>query len=349
MTRDILKNFKTSEHYSSFNDCSLPLAKMKNNSRLKIGLKGKQMDLVNILAPRKNRKRTEFKEGTLKTFFHTSWKMLHYLSVGSGIQLSENLRRLETFINYEVQKEERNWNIFHEFEKIFMLLQNEADSLLMTKEEFKDDFRMQDYMNCKIRQTVTEWLLLAMATYKDVQEKIHEATQERRISWLPVKYLQLSHIHPIIKKQRSTLIYVKAAILELLRWRPPFPLSVMGVTSTNIVLDGYFIPKDSLMIANTWSILHNYECWGDDADVYNPERFLNRKKNSEEECLLSSFAGKRLSLNKSLVQADILMNFLDILHKFNVSLPDGKPADLEGELFMSLQPKEQELILTLKN
>ncbi|XP_055938109.1 cytochrome P450 1A5-like [Argiope bruennichi] len=120
-------------------------------------------------------------------------------------------------------------------------------------------------------------------------------------------------------------------------------------TRTDIVLDGYFIPKESLMIANTWSILHDVECWGDDADAYNPERFLNQKGNLKAECLLSLFTGKNLQLNRNIVQPDMLRNFLSILHKFNISLFDGKSSDMEGELFMRLVPKEQELILTIRN
>ncbi|KAF8792491.1 Cytochrome P450 1A5 like protein [Argiope bruennichi] len=217
------------------------------------------------------------------------------------------------------------------------------------EEEMKDNFRFLDYINCQIQQTIIEWLLLAMATYKDVHQKIHEATKETRNNWLSIKYPQLSHTHTIIKGQRSTLTYVKAAILELLRWRPPFPLGILGVTRTDIVLDGYFIPKESLMIANTWSILHDVECWGDDADAYNPERFLNQKGNLKAECLLSLFTGKNLQLNRNIVQPDMLRNFLSILHKFNISLFDGKSSDMEGELFMRLVPKEQELILTIRN
>ena len=37
----------------------------------------------------------------------------------------------------------------------------------------------------------------------------------------------------------------------------------------------YFIPKDSLLVANTWAMGLDKEEWGEDADHFNPSRYID--------------------------------------------------------------------------
>lgn len=39
-------------------------------------------------------------------------------------------------------------------------------------------------------------------------------------------------------------------------------------------INGYFVPKDTVILANLWAIHHEHKYWGSDADEFKPERFL---------------------------------------------------------------------------
>ena len=45
-------------------------------------------------------------------------------------------------------------------------------------------------------------------------------------------------------------------------------------TIADTELNGYFIPKDTRILSNTWAIHHDPEYWGPDADKFRAERFL---------------------------------------------------------------------------
>jgi cytochrome P450 len=44
-------------------------------------------------------------------------------------------------------------------------------------------------------------------------------------------------------------------------------------------LAGYHIPAGTPVIANLWAIHHDPSAWGDDAFMFNPDRFLDSRLN----------------------------------------------------------------------
>ena len=82
--------------------------------------------------------------------------------------------------------------------------------------------------------------LLAMAMHPDVQRKA-QAELDAVVG---------SHRLPCYA-DRSSLPYVDAIVKELARWQPVVPL-VTHVSSADDEYKGYFIPKGSLVVGNSW-------------------------------------------------------------------------------------------------
>ena len=51
---------------------------------------------------------------------------------------------------------------------------------------------------------------------------------------------------------RSSLPYVEAIVKECLRWNPILPLALPRTTFSDDEYKGYFIPKGSVVMANSW-------------------------------------------------------------------------------------------------
>lgn len=51
---------------------------------------------------------------------------------------------------------------------------------------------------------------------------------------------------------RGSLPYVNAVVKEVLRWHPISPLSIPHVNVLDDEYEGYFIPKDSIVMTNVW-------------------------------------------------------------------------------------------------
>lgn len=51
---------------------------------------------------------------------------------------------------------------------------------------------------------------------------------------------------------RPNLPYVEALVKEVLRWHPVAPMGLPHTSSEDDIAEGYFIPKDALLLANIW-------------------------------------------------------------------------------------------------
>ncbi|KAJ3565869.1 hypothetical protein NP233_g7367 [Leucocoprinus birnbaumii] len=76
---------------------------------------------------------------------------------------------------------------------------------------------------------------------------------------------------------REKLPYLTAVLKEVLRWRPVAPLSGPHAVIQDDEYKGYHIPKNSLVIPNSWLMLHSEEAFGSNPDRFRPERFLDEK------------------------------------------------------------------------
>ncbi|TFK66639.1 cytochrome P450 [Pluteus cervinus] len=76
---------------------------------------------------------------------------------------------------------------------------------------------------------------------------------------------------------RDSLPYINAIVKETMRWQNVTPLSVAHATTEDDVYDGYFIPKGSIVIGSTWSIMHDPEAYPEPHE-FRPERFLKDGK-----------------------------------------------------------------------
>ncbi|KAF8337876.1 cytochrome P450 [Cantharellus anzutake] len=73
---------------------------------------------------------------------------------------------------------------------------------------------------------------------------------------------------------REYLPYVEAVLKETLRWQPAVPPSLPYRSSESVEYEGYFIPKDTTVIANSWHITRDEELYPD-SESFIPERFLD--------------------------------------------------------------------------
>ncbi|KAI0298174.1 cytochrome P450 [Multifurca ochricompacta] len=181
--------------------------------------------------------------------------------------------------------------------------------------------------------TTLIWWTLAMIAYPEVQRRAQaelDAVVGR--SRLPT-FADLPH-----------LPYVRAMVKEILRWRPTVALGVPHVASEDSWHEGMFIPKGTMCMANMWHCNHDREVFGDDADDFRPERFLDEENGevalgSTEEGHISYGFARRICPGRHLANDALFIDMARILFAVKFErVPDenGNEVPLDTESIVDL-------------
>ncbi|PFH48808.1 hypothetical protein AMATHDRAFT_149066 [Amanita thiersii Skay4041] len=131
---------------------------------------------------------------------------------------------------------------------------------------------------------------------------------------------------------RSSLPYINAIAKEAMRWQPVLPLGTPHMTTQDDEYEGYFIPKGTIVMGNTWAILHNEEMFPD-PEVFRPERFLSDTSNLKVSDIAFGF-GRRACPGRFFSDASLFIIVASVLSVFDILPPvdeDGRPIHLKAE------------------
>ncbi|KAL5726194.1 hypothetical protein ACHQM5_009257 [Ranunculus cassubicifolius] len=70
-------------------------------------------------------------------------------------------------------------------------------------------------------------------------------------------------------------------IKETMRIHPVAPLLIPHESTEDITVNGYFIPKKSRVLVNTWAIGRDPNVWSENAEEFYPERFIGANMDVE--------------------------------------------------------------------
>ncbi|GAB1310101.1 O-methylsterigmatocystin oxidoreductase, putative [Madurella fahalii] len=100
---------------------------------------------------------------------------------------------------------------------------------------------------------------------------------------------------------RPKLAYIDAIASETLRWRPVVVGGVPHFTKTEDSYMGYYIPANSIVLANAFAITRDESVFGQDVDNFVPERWLAEEQEEGKEPSIDG-CGMNLTALKDLPQ-----------------------------------------------
>ncbi|KAL0578893.1 hypothetical protein V5O48_003126 [Marasmius crinis-equi] len=127
---------------------------------------------------------------------------------------------------------------------------------------------------------------------------------------------------------QENLPYIKAALLETLRWQPTVPLALPHKCLKDDVYEGQFIPAGATILANTWAILRD-ETDYPEPTRFNPDRFLPKEgQEMPPDPELFAFGyGRRICPGRHLAVNSVYMAMASILSTFTIA----KAVDANGK------------------
>lgn len=142
----------------------------------------------------------------------------------------------------------------------------------------------------------------------------------------PVKEIRATKdfSRPVISNsQAQALQYLRAVILEGLRQlQPLFGLGTRNPPKGGMVLGGVFIPEGTEVGIAGHSMLHRKDVFGEDADMFRPERWLQgddpgRLRAMEKAQELVFGAGRSSCLGKNIAYMELRKVIFEVSHVFS--------------------------------
>ncbi|KAG6855886.1 hypothetical protein H0H87_009709 [Tephrocybe sp. NHM501043] len=191
---------------------------------------------------------------------------------------------------------------------------------------------------------IIQWFLALMPSVPEVQAKAHEELDRviGRDRWPDVE-------------DEQNLPYIRAIIKEVQRVHTPFWMATPHCSTQDFVYNGTFIPKDTVVVLNCYTLHHNEERYPD-ADKFNPDRYLGDNLTCAESAKLPDVmerdhwafgAGRRICPGLPAAERELWLAFSRLLWAFRFSSLPNEPISLqEYEGLSGRMPKPFRLKLT---
>ncbi|KAK7043902.1 hypothetical protein VNI00_008068 [Paramarasmius palmivorus] len=132
------------------------------------------------------------------------------------------------------------------------------------------------------------------------------------------------------------LPYIKATIRELFRWRPVGPTAIPHGSVEDDEYNGYFIPKDAMVIPNITS-MHMDPAIFDDPETFNPQRFVD---NPSLPGHVFGF-GRRVCPGQRVAEHSLFLELATLVWALDVKQAidkDGKPIPINTDRVTGFTP-----------
>ncbi|KAL1950232.1 hypothetical protein VTO73DRAFT_5356 [Trametes versicolor] len=166
-------------------------------------------------------------------------------------------------------------------------------------------------------------LFLAVSQHPEVQAKAH-AELDRVVG--PDRLPDFG--------DSKELVYINALIKEALRWHVVLPLALPHRTVEDDVYNGYFIPAGTMILPNTWAMLHDPEVY-DSPEEFRPERFIRNGRihtTARDGSAFSFGYGRRVCPGRYYADDLLYITVASALHVFQFEPPlddRGQPVKIE--------------------
>ncbi|KAK7687283.1 hypothetical protein QCA50_009788 [Cerrena zonata] len=119
---------------------------------------------------------------------------------------------------------------------------------------------------------------------------------------------------------RDSLPYIDAIVNEILRWKPVVPLDIPHQLTADDVYNGFFLPKGSIIVGNSWAILHDEEAYPNPS-TFDPDRFIKEgklNKDVQDPAVAAFGFGRRVCPGKNLAKDSLWITIASILAAFTI-------------------------------
>lgn len=179
-----------------------------------------------------------------------------------------------------------------------------------------------------------EWAFSLLLSHPEVMEKAQAEIDT-----------VVGNNHILQESDVGQLSYLRCIIKETLRVHPPAPLLLPHYSSEDCTVQGFRIPRRTMLLVNAWAIQNDPEIWIDH-DKFKPERFEDIKDGHHGLTTFMPFGlGRRGCPGETLAMRSIGLALGSLLQCFHWERITEELDMGEGSGFFGLSPKSQPLMV----
>ncbi|KAI1423202.1 cytochrome P450 [Xylaria sp. FL1777] len=236
----------------------------------------------------------------------------NYLRVNAAEELNKNIHSMWQLCDELVAERKRNPK--PEARDLLNTMLNASDP--QTGEKLSDEnirFNMVTFLVAG-HETTSGTLCFLFYLLLKYPETYHKAQQEVD------RVLGDSVIKP---EHLTQLKYIEACIRETMRFQGPISLLNISPIEDTVIGGKYRVTADQTLICNIQGLHHDRRVWGEDADVFRPERLLDGGWEKLPPNAWKPFGnGARACIGRFFAEQEMIIATAMILQRFQVSMVD---------------------------
>lgn len=263
-------------------------------------------------------------------YFDVLWPIKRFLNVGREAKLKRSIEGVNKFV-YKIIEEARqtptsgndssmkNENILSRFLK----LSNTNPTYL------RDIILSFVIAGRDTTGSTLSWFTYALCKHPEIQEKIAQEVRDATNVHGTTNYTEL--VAHLTDESLDKMHYLHATLSETLRLYPAVPEDPKECFSDDTLPDGYSVRKGDLVAYMPYAMGRMKFIWGDDAEVFRPDRWLSKDDifQPEQPFKFTAFqAGPRICLGKDFAYKQMKIFAAVLVSSFVFQLADEqKPVN----------------------
>lgn len=258
------------------------------------------------------------------------WPLKKFLNIGSEAKLKKNIKIIDDFVYKLISNKVE---LMNSSGSNYSEMQMKKDDILSrflehcnTDSKYLRDIILSFVIAGKDTTAATlSWFIYMLCKHQNVQEKVAEEVRKATNMNGGENYLKFAA--SLREESLEKMHYLHATLTETLRLYPAVPVDAKICFSDDILPDGYSVNKGDMVAYQPYAMGRMKFIWGDDAEDFRPERWLNEEGifQPESPFKFTAFqAGPRICLGKEFAYRQMKIFSAVLLRSFIFKLSDEK-------------------------
>ncbi|XP_015888806.3 cytochrome P450 704C1 [Ziziphus jujuba] len=256
------------------------------------------------------------------------WQLKRFFNIGSEASLRKNVKVIDDFVSQLIKRKRKLLEVKQDYDDKEDILSRFLMESQKDPEKMNDQYLRDVILNFMIAGKDTSantlsWFFYMLCKNPLIQEKVAQEVRDVFCGEVDENNIDC-FIANMSDANLEKMHYLHAALTETLRLYPAVPVDGRCADVDDILPDGFKVKRGDGVYYMAYAMGRMPHIWGEDAEVFRPERWLNDGVFKPESPFkfIAFHAGPRICLGKDFAYRQMKIVSTALLHFFRFKLAD---------------------------